>query len=113
MHLFGRKQHRPEKAGKGTEATTDETAREPERDRLFRQLEDERRQRLEDVHKERSERLAAQEEQRRLKKENRQLTEEARNLRLSLQEEKARAARKGLLETLFGGERNEKPSDER
>lgn len=119
MHLFGRKQdqyNRPGNRGKATDMTegaTEEPGDEAERDHFLRQLEEERRQRLEDVQKERAERLDAQEEQRRLNKENRRLTQEASDLRLRLEQERERARRRGFFETLFGSERSEEPSDDR
>ena len=111
MNLFGRKHGRNYEIEKSREGKQDGTGCEPEHDRLFRQLEEERRQRLEDVQKERAERLDAQEEQRRLNKENRQLTREVSDLRLRLEQERERARRRGFFETLFGTERSEKPSD--
>lgn len=113
MHLFGRKHDRHDKTEKMTEGMREEPGDEPERDRLFRQLDEERRQRLEDIRKERAERLDAQEEQRRLNKENRRLTQEASDLRLRLEQERERNRRRGFFETLFGSKRSEKHSDDR
>lgn len=48
MPLFGRK---PETKNHGTAGLKEEAGQEPERNRLLRQLEDERSQRLDDVHK--------------------------------------------------------------
>lgn len=111
MHLFGRKHERHDEIEKSREGRQDEPGCEPEHDRLLRQLEEERGQRLADVQKERAERLDAQEEQRRLNKENRRLTQEVSDLRLLLEQERERARRRGFFETLFGTERNEKTDD--
>lgn len=108
MPLFDRK---PETKEHGTAGLKEEAGQEPaECAQLVRQLEDERRQRLEDVQKERAERLAAQEEQRLLQKENRRLTQEASDLCLRLEEERARAQRRGFFGAILGAKQDEDSS---
>lgn len=108
MPLFGRKPGEPEKA---TESTREAAGQEPVVERLSRQLGEERRQRLEDVRKERAERLAAQEELGRMRKEYYRLLREVEELRLEV--ERARAARKGLFGSLFEDKQGEDGSDGR
>jgi excisionase family DNA binding protein len=81
------------------------TVRE-ERDRLLRELEEERRQRQADIQRERAERLQAQEsadrlaqEHTQLEEEHSQVEEEARRLREELEAERG----KGFWRRLFGG----------
>lgn len=113
MSLFDRKNERTVKA---TTPTTDGSGKdnpgsETGVERLGRQLEEERRQRLEDVRKERAERLAAQEELRRMRAEYYRLLREVEERRLEAQ--RLRAARRGFFGSLFEGRQGEDASDGR
>jgi len=70
-----------------------------ERDRLHRELEEERQQRLSDVERERAERLVAQQKVDRLSQEHAQVEDEAERLRAELEAERSR----GFWSRLFGG----------